>query len=368
MFQLPDGSRVSAPPIITSNNIVIVGLRDGGIIGWNLNSQRLCLSLDTGFYNIKQLLVHPRENTLYFAAASGELSMETETNGAIVIQSRRRNPPDQIDHPVPVYNIQFSKRGHVSISTYGDGVIRIHRPGGKTRDLSPPNLVDSVASALSPDGRRVAALYGNRKLIIWNTKTGRIENTYAKIVHRDSFSYLLKFSPSGQFLIIGSASEDFQRLMDYRFQVWRLTPKSARKVWEVHQLRKKQLRYLPFVFSANEKRLAIGNQKGTVQLHDVSYWDGMAWRFKPTSIFDTIANGAIRSEIIDLKASPDWSHMVANTADGDVVIWYPRSAHRHTRINAGEFPLRLGEFSPDGSYLALHYPSSNHYAKVDSIH
>jgi WD40 repeat protein/uncharacterized caspase-like protein len=235
------------------------------------------------------------------------------------------------------------------------------------------HVTGSLQVAYSPDGRYLATMGGDRRIVLWDVATGAELRRFAGPEN----SYFIAVSPDGRHVAAAGAPEG----------VWRWDAASGKRiaslegptpaesvawapsgdvivtshedgaVWLWDASSAERLRRLdgfseksparPLAFSRDGRVVAAGGRSDDVVLWEVA--TGSLLRRLP---FDdhlpTVLGGAVTS----IAFSPDGRHVAAGFTDGHVIVWDAESgafAHRFYKHFLGSQSVA---FSPDGRTIA----------------
>jgi WD40 repeat protein len=254
------------------------------------------------------------------------------------------------EHRATVNFIHFVQEGRVLATGSLDQTLRLwEASSGKHLRTLP---VGGDVLALSHDGRWLAATpfrreqsagFGDKRVLLWDTTTGKKVRSLSDHPHWVSCA---AFSPDGTTVAVGTyTGPDFPR---ERF--------SAIHIWDVAAGKKIGLLDEPgqaamaLAFSPDGRMLAVGSQDNTIRLWDVAHrrqLHQLGERYDPRNQNMTRVVG-----FPSVAFAPDGKTLAAAcVADGYIYLWDVASGQRVWRIEGhSKGPVA---FSPDGKMLAF---------------
>jgi len=232
----PDGGRV-----VTSGD-------DGRVRVWNVRTGRLLHEIEGPGGTVSDVAVSP-DGRLIASCTDGD-GARVQIWDAADYRLRRTLQ----GHEEGVFEVVFSPDGRLLASGGRDKVVRLWNvaTGRLVRKLEGHD--DAVTSlAFAPDGRRLASASGENDdtVRLWDVRTGRVLHTLAG---HDDWVTSVAFSPDGRTLASGGR--------DRRLILW-----DARTGEKLRELRQPEMVY-EIEFSPDGRAVAEAGGGGLVRLHD----------------------------------------------------------------------------------------------------
>lgn len=340
---------------------------------WDLASNRLLWSRDDEEVG-RGLAVSPRPGgPIATGRLDGRIQLRDPSDGAVVTEWQ--------GHTTPIASLCFSPDGsslvsgtkgsaalwnvakHVAVASLNDIDSRVdsiaYLPGTDDialglgcgeilvwhgRPLDDATIKDAHGEevwglAYSPDGRLLASVGGDKRVILRDTHSGEIERSFGT---RDEWPSRLAISPDGRSLAIC----DFGGYV----QVWDLHSGKELRTFRAHDSRISALAY-----SRDGRWLATGGRD-----RDIRLWDTTNWSRSATF---TGHYAAIR----DLDFYPDGRTLVTASNDSSVVLWELGNPEPRARWFGSVPSNPATEGSPAGATCVAVSPDGSVLASGDNL-
>jgi WD40 repeat protein len=351
----PDGKRLAAGSGTVDE--AKRGYSAGAVRVWDLETGAEVLTVK-GHNNMVWNVAFSPDGKRLASAAGGEIKVWDAQTGEELLSFR--------GHTSYIYSLAFSADGKRAISA--DGATR----GGTIKIWNPQNGQEFLTlngngwvAAMSPDGKRLASVSGNRTIKLWDAETGQELRSLNGHTHG---LRCLVFSPDGMHL--ASASDDRTvRVWDAHAAEKPLTIKTGSvlgrtlalspddnrlagvwdnrilKVWdaktgkELFSLDGHTGRVTELAMSPDGKRLASASVDKTVKV-----WDAQTGQ-------QTLSLEGHNDRVGSVVFSPDGKLLASGSADKTVKLWNAQNGQDVLTINVNAIATKL-VFSPDGKRLA----------------
>jgi len=311
----------------------------------------------------QRLLDIPFEVTwrsLFVVSPSDESLATYDLQGKITVWNMRTGARlAEMDHGGLTRALEWSADGQRLVSGGNNGIVRIWdaKTGRAERTFSGTGTVYAVA--LSPDNKTLAVGTTGNKAELLDVSTGAVKRTFPA---KGESGRLLKFSPDGRLLAIGSAQSDD-------------TPRDSR-VWSLDEDGSLDLSTstsaVAFDFSPDGRQLLCVDPTGMIRLWDLDQRveierfsaKARSARWLPDGrIFSAGSDGKVRiwqaqrslvqqlegytHALRTLAFSPDGHWLVAAGLDSRVFVWNAQGELAGVYTNHGDGAYAAA-FSPDG--------------------
>lgn len=243
-----------------------------------------------------------------------------------LIHERSRILPGPINK---VTSVAFSPEGDRVVAA-SDGKVRVWVSAtGQLLKSFDPQVGTVNSAAFSPDGKYLAASFGNGSALIWEAATGQLVRTIKG--HKEGIG-ALAFSPDGRMLATAGDQTASAKIA----RVWRLD--SGR---EVAILNGHTQYAVSVAFSPDGKTLVTASDDHTAKLWDVASSKEIA-TLRGHSWY-----------VLGVAFSPEGKILATTGSDGEIKLW-DVSSYRETGTIQGDGTTQRGlRFSPDGKMLAV---------------
>jgi WD40 repeat protein/serine/threonine protein kinase len=250
---------------------------------------------------------------------------DNETIRTWDVESRRELRDQRLSLEPQIYSMALSRDGSMLATSTTDGIVWLIDTKTRQKKAAfqtpPGGPVKSLAFA--PDGKRLAVAYWDRKVRVWDVKSGRL--VYMLKGHEDAV-IAVAFSPDGR--QIASAGYD---------QTVRLWDAATGKA--IHTLRHHTSRVFSVVFSPNSQLLASASNDGTIRLWDPATGEELR----------TLTGHA--SGVYGVAFSPDGKRLASASNDWTVKLWNPATGKEVFTMRGHTDRVYSVAFSPDGHRL-----------------
>ncbi len=298
--------------------LVAGGTEDGRILLWNLARPQVDQELKGHAASVTSVVFTPDGLHLISSSIDGTVKIWDATKG--------QRPLTLTGQPLQDDILIFDAAGSGVFAGNHQGLVALWdlADGSQKRRLTVEHR-NFRASALSPDGTRLAGILYSDEAGVWDTSTGQ------KVLDlpNGKTTFRVAFSPDGREL----ATIRIGGLID----ITELATGRRRLV-----LRQKSATYGP-VFSPDGRRIAVGPWEGKVTVWDCS--GGQTVCVLPGS-----------SAGVCMEFSPDGRYLAVAGADRAVKVWDLTTGKERFTLRGDTGTIRSVAFSPDGSRLVSSSP------------
>jgi WD40 repeat protein/tRNA A-37 threonylcarbamoyl transferase component Bud32 len=315
----PDGRRLAS---VEANGQVKV---------WDTGANTERISLQAGRKNVSGLAFSPDSQRLatapMFDPGLGSIKVWDVASG----RSVREITPEFLFHVALAFSPdgrQLAGGGVPGVDAWGEIRLWDASSGREVLTLKHPNLAkgEPISDvAFSPNGGRIASLYGNGVLRLWDATSG--EEKLAWEGHGKSAAARVAFSPDGRRLAAPGAEKSIK--------VWDTTDGREVLTLEGHTGAVNGV-----AFSPDAGRLASASDDGTLKV-----WEAASGRELLT------LRGHVGS-VRHLAYSPDGRRLASAGGDGTVKLWDAAGGQEALTLKADTNAVLSVAFSPDGRRLA----------------
>ncbi len=278
--------KISSVAITADGQILVSGSADKTIKIWNLHNRKAIRTLKEELGEVSSVAVSPDGN--FLAVGSCE---HPRSNVKVWHLSSGKLLHKLLGHQKPVNFVVISPDGEILAS--GSNKIKIWNLHKGDRICTLWHSSPVHGAAISPDGKIIASASSDKKIRLWNSRTGEPLRTLNG--HKGDV-YSVTISPDGQFLFSGSA--------DKTIKIWELETGKILHTFTDHTDEVKSV-----AISPDGQTLFSGSADKTIKI----------WCLQTGELLQTLHGHA--GTVNSIAVSPDNQLIVSGSADKTIKIW-----------------------------------------------